>query len=96
MKIGRPVSPAQMISPSRMVLDAEPLRQRRREWVEVLETIPVARDEARTGSVDFEQRAEESNSDGDEIARPSAGLFAPKPPRSRCRVSLFSQGTKCK
>jgi hypothetical protein len=40
------------------VRDAEALRQRGGERVEMLEVIAVARDEARAGSVDFEERAE--------------------------------------
>lgn len=38
-------------------VNAQALCQRRRERVEVLEAIPVARDEARAGSIDFQQRA---------------------------------------
>ena len=39
-------------------VSAQALRQHRREGVEVLEAIPIARDEPRAGAVDLEQRAE--------------------------------------
>ena len=39
------------------VMDAQPLRQRGRERVEMFEAIAVARNETRTFAVDFEQRA---------------------------------------
>ena len=38
------------------ILDAEPLRQRPRERVQVLKVMPVARDEVCAGIVDFEER----------------------------------------
>ena len=59
MKIGRPVSSAQNdLAVEDGVGDAQALCQRRCERVEMLEAVPVARDKARAGAVDFEERAE--------------------------------------